>query len=281
MDKAVTDKRCGLSLHSLKTTLARFPLSQATQLLPAMRHPNPRVRAAAGEILCEMAKREAADAPTLVQHKSVFDHEMAILTSDADPRVRAIALEVAELLDSANRKPAVHQDLVEARGPVRSVAPETSPQHPDALPLAELPRLLADPERAVRQGALRAFLAHGREGQSKLYQQFLKTEDKALRVQILEELDRAGLLPNLLQRLDGNSGTLERRVVELIVSMGATGYLQAALTNVYGHQLLQVLFAKLEDHSPQKIDAWLGVCDALKAIQQTNPANHGHAKLAA
>jgi len=275
MDRAVTDRRCGLSLHSLKTALARFPLSQATQLFPAMRHPNRRVRAAAAEILHEMAKR------ALVQNKSVFDREMAVLVFNADLRVRTIALHVAELLDSANRKPAVHLDLVDARGPVRSVAPETSPQRPEAFPLAELPRLLADPERAVRQAALRAFLAHGREGRSKLYEQFLKTEDKALRVQIIEELDRAGLLPNLLQHVDDNSGALERRVVEEIVIMGATRYLQAALTKIYGHQLLQVLFAKLEDHSPQKIDAWLGVCDALKAFRRTDPTNHGHAPLAA
>jgi len=281
MDKAVSDKRCGLSLYSLKAALARFPLSQAVQLLPAMRHPNPRVRAASGEILREMAKRESAEARALVQYKSVFDREMAVLVSDADPRVRAIAFEVAELLDSANRKPAVDQELVEARGPVQSVAPENFAQRFEALPLAELPLLLADPQRTVRQAALRALLAHGREGLSKLYEQFVLTEDKALKNQILEELDRAGLLPNLLQSVDGNSGTLERQVVELIVSMGATRYLQAALTNVYGHELLQVLFAKLEDHSAQKIDAWLGVCTALRAFRRTDPTNHGHAPLAA
>ena len=281
MDKAVSDKRCGLSLYSLKAALARFPLSQAVQLLPAMRHPNPRVRAASGEILREMAKRESAEARALVQYKSVFDREMAVLVSDANPRVRAIAIEVAELLDSANRKPAVDQELVEARGPVQSVAPENFAQRFEALPLAELPLLLADPQRTVRQAALRALLAHGREGLSKLYEQFVLTEDKALKNQILEELDRAGLLPNLLQSVDGNSGTLERQVVELIVSMGATRYLQAALTNVYGHELLQVLFAKLEDHSAQKIDAWLGVCTALRAFRRTDPTNHGHAPLAA
>jgi len=281
MDKAVSDKRCGLSLYSLKAALARFPLSQAVQLLPAMRHPNPRVRAASGEILREMAKREAAEARALVQYKHVFDREMAVLISDADPRVRAIAFEVAELLDSANRKLAVDQGLVEAQGPVQSVAPENFAQRFEALPLAELPLLLADPQRTVRQAALRALLAHGREGLSKLYEQFLQTDDKALRNQILEELDRAGLLPNLLQHLDGNSGTLERQVVELIVSTGATRYLEAALTNVYGHQLFQVLFAKLEDHSEQKIDAWLGVCAALKAFRRTDPTNHGHAPLAA
>jgi len=146
--------------------------------------------------------------------------------------------------------------------------------------LAELPRLLADPQRAVRQATLRALLALGREGLSRLYEEFLKTEDKGLRDQILEELDRAGLLPNLLQNLDGSAGNRETRVVELIVSMGATSYLQATLTNIYGHHLLKILFEKLEDNSPQKIDAWLGVCAALKAAQQTDPANQGQAPVA-
>ena len=133
--------------------------------------------------------------------------------------------------------------------------------------MAELTRHLGDPRRTVRQATLLALLALGREGQSRLYEEFLKTEDKGLRHQILEELDRAGLLPNLLQNLDGSAGKMETRVVELIVSMGATRYLQAALIKIYGHHLLEVLFEKLEGHSPQKIDAWLGVCAALKAFR--------------
>jgi hypothetical protein len=54
-------------------------------------------------------------------------------------------------------------------------------------------------------------------------------------------------------------------VVQRLVSVGATRYLHAALTNSSGHQLLQSLFEKLEDHSPPKIEAWLGLCAALKA----------------
>ena len=281
MDRAVTDKRCGLSLHSLKSALAKFPRSQSTQLLPALRHPNARVRAAAREILRHMTRREAEPAPVVDQCKSVSDREMAALIPDADPRAGTIAFEAAEHLDSANRKPAADEAPVEVKEPAPSLAPESPPQPPDALPLAELPRLLADPQRSVRQAALRAILARGRGGQSKLYEQFLKTEDQPLRNQILEELDRAGLLPSLVEHLDGGSGTLEGRVVELIVSMGATRYLQSALTIVYGQQLLKVLFEKLEDRSPQKIDAWLGVCAALKAFRLTDPADHGRAPLTA
>jgi hypothetical protein len=147
--------------------------------------------------------------------------------------------------------------------------------------LAELTRHLGDPRRTVRQATLLALLALGREGQSKLYEEFLKTQDRFLRDQILEELDRAGLLQNLLQNLDGKAGSLETRVVEKIVSMGATRCLRAALTNIYGHHLLKVLFEKLEDHSLQKIDVWLGVCAALKASRQTDPANRDQAPLAA
>ena len=280
MDKAVTDNRCGLSLHSLKTALARFPLSEALQLLPAMRHPNPRVRAAAAEILHAIAKREAREAPALIQYKSVLDREITMLTSDDDPRVRAIAFEVAALLDSANRPPTAPGELDRARDSVRTASPGTSPQDLEALPVAELTCLLGDPRRTVRQATLLALLALGSEGQSRLYEEFLKTEDEGLRDQILEELDRAGLLANLLQNLDGSAGKLETRVVELIVSMGATSYLQAALTNIYGRHLLEVLFEELEDHSPQKIDAWLGICAALKASRQTGPANRGQAPVA-
>jgi hypothetical protein len=101
MEKAVTENHSRLSLHSLKAAMAKFPLSQALQLLPSLRHPHPRVRSVAMEILREMAKREAAGEKALFQHKSVFDRELATLTSDVDPEVRALAAEVIAHLDVA------------------------------------------------------------------------------------------------------------------------------------------------------------------------------------
>ena len=93
-DKAVTENHSGLSLHSLKAAMAKFPLSQTLQLFPALRHPHPRVRSAAVEILFEMAKREPAGAQALCQYKSVFDRELATLASDPDPEVGRIAAEL-------------------------------------------------------------------------------------------------------------------------------------------------------------------------------------------
>jgi HEAT repeat protein len=101
MDKAVTENHSRLSVHSLKAAMARFPLSQASQLLPSLRHPDPRVRAAAAEVLREMAKSAPAAKQAFLQYKSVFDRALATLTSDPDPEVRAIAYELIHYLKGA------------------------------------------------------------------------------------------------------------------------------------------------------------------------------------
>jgi hypothetical protein len=131
MDKAVSRNRAGLSLHSLKASLAKFPLSQAMQLLPAMRHPDPQARGAAAEILREMAKREPVGAPAFSQFKSVFDGELARLASDADPGVRAIAAEVAAHLDFAVPGSVVRQGLADALKAPRQ--PEPASHGPSTL----------------------------------------------------------------------------------------------------------------------------------------------------
>jgi len=111
MNEAVTENRSGLSLHSLKAAMARFPLAQAPQLLPALRHPHPRVRLAVAEILREMAKGEPAEKQAFFQYESVFDRELATLSSDADPEVRAIAAELIPQLGPALSGHAVRQGL--------------------------------------------------------------------------------------------------------------------------------------------------------------------------
>jgi len=111
MEQAATQNHSPLSLHSLKAAMAKFPLSQALQLLPAMRHPHPRVRSAAAEILLEMAKREPAGTQALCEYKCVFDHELATLASDVDPEVGNIAAELIAHLGLVDPGPFASQGL--------------------------------------------------------------------------------------------------------------------------------------------------------------------------
>ncbi|MGB7591540.1 MAG: HEAT repeat domain-containing protein [Terriglobia bacterium] len=280
MHKAVTENRSRLSLYSLKVAMAKFPLSQAPQLLPSLRHPHPRVRSAAAEILREMAKSEPAGKPALLQYKSVFDRELATLTSDADPEVRALAAEVIAHLDTAVSSSVLRQVLQDPQWSVRRDALQTLAQRPGLLPMAEVQGFLTDPHRMVRQAALRALLAYGREGVSKLYEHFLETEDETLRVQILEELQHAGLVLSLLQNYGESPGNLETRVVERLVTVGAARYLYTALSNSSGRQLLQILFEVLGERREPKIEAWVRLCAALDAAREPDQTAYGHSKLA-
>jgi HEAT repeat protein len=268
MHKAATENHSGLSLYSLKVAMAKFPLSQAPQLLPSLRHPRPRVRSAAAEILREMAKSEPAEKPALFRYKSVFERELAALSSDADPEVRALAAEVIAHLDTAVSSPVLRQVLQDPQWSVRREALQTLAQRPGLLPMAELQGFVTDPHRMVRQAALRALLAYGREGVSKLYEHFLETEDESLRVQILEELEHSGLVLSLLENYGESPGNLETRVVDRLVTMGAARYLYTALSNSSGRQLLQILFEKLGEGREPKIEAWVRLCAVLDAARE-------------
>jgi HEAT repeat protein len=281
MHKAVAENRSNLSLYSLKVAMAKFRLSQAPQLLPSLRHPHPRVRSAAAEILREMAKSEPAGKPALFQYKSVFDRELATLASDADPEVRALAAEVIAHLDAAVSSSVLRQVLQDPQWSIRRDALQTLAQRPGLLPLAEVQGFLTDPHRMVRQAALRALLAYGREGVSKLYEHFLVTEDETLKEQIIEELEHSGLVLSLLQNYGESPGNLETRVVDRLVTMGATRYLHAALSNSSGRQLLQILFEKLGERREPKIGAWVRLCAALDAAREPDQTAYGHSNPAA
>jgi HEAT repeat protein len=281
MHKAVTGNHSSFSLYSLKVAMAKFSLSQAPQLLPSLRHPHPRVRSAAAEILREMAKGEPVRKPALFQYKSVFDRELATLTSDADPEVRALAAEVIAHVDAAVSSSVLRQVLQDPQWSIRREALQTLAKRPGLLPMAEVQGFLTDPHRMVRQAALRALLAYGREGVSKLYEQFLETKDETLRGQILEELEHSGLILSLLQNYGESPGNLETRVVERLVTMGATCYLHSALSNSSARQLLQILFEKLGERREPKIEAWVRLCAALDAARPTEQTACADSKLAA
>jgi len=69
--------------------------------------------------------------------------------------------------------------------------------------------------------------------------------------------------------------------VERLVTMGATRYLHAALSNSSGRQLLQMLFEKLGERREPKIEAWVRLCAALDAAREPEQPARGPSKLAA
>src|SRR5208283_2835599 len=99
----------------------------------------------AAEILREMATGDPAGIRPLLQYESVFERELATLTSDADPEVRALATVVIANLDTAVSSPVLRQVLQDPQWSIRMEALQTLAQRPGLLPLAEVQGFLTDP----------------------------------------------------------------------------------------------------------------------------------------
>jgi HEAT repeat protein len=281
LDKTLTENRPGLSLHALKSAMVRFPLSQAVQLLPALRHPHPKLRRAAGEILREMIKSDAAGKQALFQYRALFDRELTTLTSDADSEVRAIACELIAQFALALPSVDLCRRLEDPQWSVRLDALETLVQQPAVFGPDEIQTLLHDPHRMVRQAAVRALLARGPEGVSKLYEQFLETNDEALMEQILEGLEDSGLAESLLENFGSAPESVETRVVERLVVLRASRHFQAEVGGGAGRPLLRVLLEKSTGPREPTVEAPAPLSTNRETAAPRNRKAHGRPKMAA
>jgi HEAT repeat protein len=223
-----------LSLRSIKTALLAFPLTQAHALVPSLTHKHRRIRFFATDIIREMVEREAGEDEEFILEPKIFPEELrelflTRLCFDDNPDVRArTAPVIARLADP--RSAAVLLTLLEdSQWFVRlhalraMAAPKFQPQ------AAAIARHLTDPNWMVREAAAKALLIFGQLGLRQLYENFLSSPDRYSREQIADEMQRSGLIPDLLkQYLEAGEGQ-EKRVMEQLAQMGKTSYLLALL----------------------------------------------------
>ena len=103
LHKAVLESTPNLSVRALKTALVSFPLRSARHLKPSLRHPEPRIRFLATDIIREMVEREASGKADFQLDRQNFDDETAgmllkDLPFDGNPDVRARAAPVIACL---------------------------------------------------------------------------------------------------------------------------------------------------------------------------------------
>jgi len=280
LGKSVMEKQEGLSVHSLKAAMARFPLAQVPQLLPGLRHTHPHVRLAALEILREMAKSDPAGKRTLLQYRTLFDHELGRLASDADAQVGVMASDLLAQFARALPSSDLCRRLQDPHWAVRMAAVQTLAQPPGIFGVAEMAGFLCDPHVMVRQAAIQALLACGPEGVSRLYEQFVETEDEALREQMVGELERSGFILSLLQNFGATTGSLETRVVERYLTLRASQYLHAEPPSDSVKDLLQRVLEMSGGEREPPSDARVRLVSAPETARQPDPTAHGQSKLA-
>ena len=224
-------------LQALQAAMVSFDLTCVPALLPSLRHPDRQIRLHATEILRTMVRREAARQPGFTLTAELLTPPMVelLLTGlavDASAEIRARAAEVIVFLADPRAPPCCvtfccdHQWFVRLRT-VRALAHLRQAAAPLHLDIREC---LRDPHWRVREAAIQTLISLGQEGKHQLYEHFLTSPDRTAREQIVEVIERTGLMSALVEEYSAGTKGVDALMVEQLASdaapLGLSGILR-------------------------------------------------------
>jgi HEAT repeat protein len=224
-------------LPELQAAMASFNLRCAPDLAPTLRHPNHRLRLHATQILRMMVFHEAAIRPQLTLTPELLtpclvELLLTELVADRCAEVRARAAEVIVFLTDKRVTSALHNSLFDHQWFVRMRTVRALAQSRQAAaPLfLEIRDCLRDPHWRVREAAIQTLVSLGLEGKNQLFEHFLTSADTATREQIVEVIERTGLMSALVEEYSIGANGLEALIVERLASeaapLGVSGVLR-------------------------------------------------------
>ena len=189
------------------------------------------VRSLAAGVIAAMAEQEdARGEPLLRLDPELADVLFARMAFDNCPEVRARVAEIAGYVADFRCLPLLQLLSDDPEWFVRLHAVRALARHRPTS-LNAISAHLTDSEWHVREAAAQALCTHGRAGVHRLLEHFATTEDRYSQEQIAEQISRAGVLPALLENLDGPDCESERRFVERMVRIGKGEVLLAAIAS--------------------------------------------------
>jgi HEAT repeat protein len=261
-----------LSLRSIKTALISFPLKQAVGLIPSLTHAHRRIRFLATDIIREMVERQAAWDEDFVLDAQVFPAELGNvflgqLCFDENPDVRARSAPVISFLADPRSTPVLLTLLEDAQWFVRLHAVRALAKRKFLSQAPQVAQRLTDPHWMVREAAARTLLVFGRVGSDQLAGHFLATQDRYSQEQIADEIQRAGLVPNMLAQYATEAEGSEGKVIEQLVQMGKTSYVVSVLQTTSDQRLRRKFLMNFGRYLDPQIRGWVQQV----ATEETDP----------
>ena len=239
LQDAALGRGATLSVRTLRMALAGFGLAYTRDLAEMLQHPHWRVRFLAADVVTTMLSRtsrrpEPESRPRNVLLAPLAGLFLSSLATDPNPDVRARAADVITHLNDIRTVPALLTLLDDSEWFVRLHATRALAEC-RVFPLEALGRRLTDTHWRVREAAAQAIGAHGQEGVNFLLAHFHATDDRYSREQVVEQLERAGLIPSLLRASDEPGAGEEPRFVGEMMHVGRTALRRSAVQNAPEH----------------------------------------------
>jgi HEAT repeat protein len=215
-------------LQVLQAAMVSFGLDCLPDLLPSLCHPDRQVRLRATEILGTMVCRVFALQPNPTLSTQLLTPQMVELlltrlSVDTSAEIRARAAEVIVFLADARVTPVLRDLLCDNQWYVRLRTLQALTQlSRTAAPLhLDIRECLVDPHWGVREAAVRTLISLGRTGKNQLYEHFLTSRNRTTCEQIVEVLERTGLISVLVEEYSAGTKGVDALMVERLASEAA------------------------------------------------------------
>lgn len=249
-----------VSLRTVKTALAGYALPQVSAFVPWLKHPNTRVRFFALNIAAGICGRAAS---TMVLNKNDFSPEFYAtvleLTREASADLRAQSADIVRHFGDAGATDALRSLLCDENEFVRLHAVRAAAPYIELMP--DLVRCLSDSRWRVREAAVKTVAGFGATGINELYRHFAATSDAYSSEQIADEIQRAGIIRDLVAGLasGGADHDLAIAACDKMVSMGKTSMLITALATSHSSEIRVALMYALMAAPSEEVLAVVGV----------------------
>lgn len=175
-----------------------------------------------------MTSRKAARQPNFILTAEVLTPPLVelLLTElavDASAEIRASVAETLVFLADPRAASVLYKLLRDRQWLVRmrAVSALARSRLSTASLHLEVRECLRDPHARVRETAMQTLIALGRKGTREIYEHFLTSQDSATCKQILEVIERTGLMSSLVEGYSAGAQGVDALVVEHLASQTA------------------------------------------------------------
>lgn len=216
-----------LPMLSVKTALVRYPVQQLAHFTPYLDDPNSRFRFFVVDSIREICDSAATPLSAQDFPDSLTRWFLDKAPVDESIDVRARSARVIRHFHNAGAVAALRALLHDPDEFVRlHTVRACADSHYSEL-LSDIVQRMTDAKWRVREASIKTLAAFGLAGRQQLSQNFLNTSDRYTSEQIAEEMQRGGIVADLLPALGSSNGEapLAANVYSRLVDMGKTSLL--------------------------------------------------------
>jgi hypothetical protein len=229
--RQAVDGTSELNVASVKTALVRYPIAELQEFVPFLTDETPRFRFVLVDSIreiCESAKitLTAADFP-----ESLRQWFLEKAATDESVDVRARSARVIRHFHDGSAVIVLRALMLDDDEFVRMHTVRACADAYYAELMSEIARRLMDPKWRVREAAVKTLAAFGKPGRHQLAKFFLATSDRYASEQIADEMQRSGIIVEMLPGLGSQNGefSLVNDVCAKMVRIGKTSLLTDVL----------------------------------------------------